>query len=194
MIAGIVMGAGRSSRFGTPKQLLALGDTTGLGQVVANANASALDRVIVVLGRAAEDVRDSFDPGRAEVVENTAYATGCASTILTGLDAAGDCEAVALLLGDMPGVAPDVIDRAVDAWLSARPWAAIVSWRGTPGHPFLFARPAFPDLRALHGDKGVFALLERHPDRVLRVPVDAPLPPDVDRPEDYDRLKAAWSD
>ena len=76
-IAGVVLGAGKSSRFGTPKQLLPFGDTTLLGQAVRNANASALDRVVVVLGRASEELRATVDFGRAEVVENTAYGTGC---------------------------------------------------------------------------------------------------------------------
>ena len=77
-LVGVVLGAGRSSRFGTPKQLLPFGDTTMLGQVVRNANASDLDRVVVVLGRASEELRGSVDFGRAAVVENTAYGTGCA--------------------------------------------------------------------------------------------------------------------
>jgi len=75
---------------------------------VRNANTSALDRVVVVLGRASEELRAAVDFGRAEVVENTAYGTGCASSLLAGLDAAGeDCEAITLLLGDQPGVRAD---------------------------------------------------------------------------------------
>ena len=70
-ITGVVLGAGRSSRFGAPKQLLPFGDTTLLGQVVRNANASSLDRVVVVLGRASDELREKLDFGRAEVVENT---------------------------------------------------------------------------------------------------------------------------
>ena len=61
----------------------------------------------MVLGRASGELRDAIDFGRAEVVENTAYGTGCASSLLAGLDAAGDdCEALFLLLGDQPGVLP----------------------------------------------------------------------------------------
>src|SRR5215210_9325542 len=94
-IVGIVLGAGRSSRFGAPKQLLPFGDTNLIGQVVRNANASGLDRVVVVLGRASEELRASVDFGRAVVVENTVYGTGCASSLLAGMDAAGeDCGAL----------------------------------------------------------------------------------------------------
>jgi molybdenum cofactor cytidylyltransferase len=192
-IVGLVLGAGKSSRFGTPKQLLPFGDTTLLGQVAKNANASALDRVVVVLGRASEELRATVDFGRAEVVENTAYGTGCASSLLAGLDAAGEeCEAIALLLGDQPGVTSGYIDLVIATWRQNRPWAAVTSYEGVFGHPFVFAREAFGELRSLHGDKAVWKLIEAHPERVSRIEISAPLPPDVDDPEDYDLALAHW--
>ena len=180
-VVGVVLGAGRSSRFGTPKQLLPFGDTTMLGQVVRNANASDLDRVVVVLGRASEELRGSVDFGRATVVENTAYGTGCASSLLAGMDAAGeDCEALVLLLGDQPGVRAVFIDSVLAEWRSSRHWASVTSYDGKLGHPFVCARKAFEDLRSLHGDKAVWKLIEAYPERVHRVDIEAPLPPDVD--------------
>lgn len=188
-VVGVVLGAGRSSRFGSPKQLLPFGDTTLLGQVVRNANASSLDRTVVVLGRASGELRDAIDFGRAEVVENTAYGTGCASSLLAGLDAAGDdCRALFLLLGDQPGVLTGFIDRAHSVWRIDRPWAAVCSYRGRLGHPFVFSPTAFEDLRGLHGDKAVWKLIEANPDRVREIELDAELTPDVNTPEDYERV------
>jgi molybdenum cofactor cytidylyltransferase len=208
-IVGVVLGAGKSSRFGSPKQLLPFGNTTLLGQAVRNANASALDRVVVVLGRASEKLRATVDFGRAEVVDNTAYGTGCASSLLAGLDAAGqDCDAIALLLGDQPGVRAEFIDHVIATWQQNHPWAAVTTYNPYPrgpctdgfqtsplralGHPFVFAREAFGELRSLHGDKAVWKLIEAHPERVSRVEIAAPLPPDVDNPEDYDLALAHW--
>jgi molybdenum cofactor cytidylyltransferase len=192
-MVGVVLGAGRSSRFGAPKQLLPFEDTTLLGQVVRNANASNLDRVVVVLGRASEELRASVDFGRAMVVENTAYGTGCASSLLAGMDAAGEsCEALILLMGDQPGVRPEFINFTLAEWRRERPWASVTSYREKLGHPFIFAREAFDDLRGLHGDKAVWKLIEAHPDRVLRVEIEAALPPDVDTPEDYEMALAHW--
>ena len=187
-IVGVVLGAGQSSRFGAPKQLLPFGDTTMLGQAVRNANASDLDRVVVVLGRASGELRGSVAFGRAEVVENTLYGTGCASSLLAGMDAAGEgCEALVLLLGDQPGVRSGFIDAVLSDWRWDRPWASVTSYGGKLGHPFVFAREAFEDLRGLHGDKAVWKLIEAYPDRVRRVAIAAELPPDVDTPEDYER-------
>ncbi|HEX7169771.1 MAG TPA: nucleotidyltransferase family protein, partial [Rubrobacter sp.] len=154
---------------------------------------SSLDRVVVVLGRASGELRASVDFGRAEVVENTAYGTGCASSLLAGLDAAGeDCEAIALLLGDQPGVRAEFIDHVVATWRRERPWAAVSSYLGGLGHPFIFAREAFGELRGLHGDKAVWKLIEASPERVSRVEIEAALPPDVDTPEDYGLALAHW--
>jgi molybdenum cofactor cytidylyltransferase len=192
-IVGVVLGAGRSSRFGAPKQLLPFGDTTMLGQVVRNANTSDLDRVVVVLGRASEELRGSVDFGRAVVVDNTAYGTGCASSLLAGMDAAGeDCEALVLLLGDQPGVRAGIIDCVLSEWRRERPWASVTSYEGNLGHPFVFSREAFEDLRGLHGDKAVWKLIEAYPERVRRIEIDAPLPPDVDTPEDYELALSHW--
>src|SRR3712207_2034262 len=131
VIVGVVLGAGRSSRFGTPKQLLPFGDTTMLGQAVRNANASVLDWVVVVLGRASEDLRGLVDFGRALVVENTSYGTGCASSLLAGMDAAGEeCEALVLLLGDQPGVRSGFIEAVLSEGRRDRPWASVTSYGG----------------------------------------------------------------
>jgi len=194
-VVGVVLGAGKSSRFGAPKQLLPFGDTTMLGQVVGNANVSELDRIVVVLGRASEELRASVDFGRAEVVENTAYGKGCASSLLAGLDAAGeDCTALVLLLGDQPGVKTEFVDLAVATWRRERTWASVTSYLGELGHPFVFSREAFGKLRGLHGDKAVWKLIEAHPERVSRVEIDAALPPDVDTPGDYELALAHWQE
>jgi molybdenum cofactor cytidylyltransferase len=192
-LVGIVLAAGQSHRFGSPKQLLPLGETTLLGQVVKNVNASRLDRVVVVLGRSADEIKKALDLGRATVVDNAAYPSGCASSLLAGLDAAGDCAGWMILLGDQPGVSTRVIDEVASDWLEHPAWISVTSYRGELGHPFVIASSAFADLRGLHGDKAVWKLIESFPQRVRRASIDLALPPDVDTPDDYQRLLASWA-
>jgi molybdenum cofactor cytidylyltransferase len=185
-MVGIVLGAGASKRLGRPKQTLPFGNTTLLGHVMRDVEASALERVVLVVGGAAEETLAGLDLRRAQVARNDSYGTGCASSLLAGLDAAGDCDAVMLILGDMPGVDEAAIDAVAAAWQAAPSWAALTSWRGTLGHPFVFAADAFSDLRELHGDKAVWKLVERHPERVRDIELDRPLPRDVDTWDDYE--------
>jgi molybdenum cofactor cytidylyltransferase len=182
----VVLGAGRSTRLGQPKQLLQLGDTTLLNWTMREAEHSGLDRVIVVVGGGGPDVAASLRPTRASIVSNEAYGTGCASSLLAGLDVAGDCVAIALLLGDMPAVDASLIDEVLAGWAADRTWAAVTSYRDGLGHPFVFSAAAFPTLRGLHGDKAVWKLVDNEPvERVARLAVDRPLPRDVDTWEDY---------
>jgi molybdenum cofactor cytidylyltransferase len=185
-MVGIVLGAGASTRLGRPKQTLPFGDTTLLGHVLRDVEDSSLDRVVLVVGGAAAEALAPITPRRAEVVRNDSYGSGCASSLLAGLDAAGDVMAVMLLLGDMPGVEPAVIDQVASRWDEMRPWAAVTSYRGVLGHPLVFSKEAFPELREPHGDKAVWKLIERRPERVERIDVDRELPRDVDTWDDYE--------
>lgn len=189
-MVGIVLGAGSSRRLGRPKQTLPLGDTTLLGWVIRDVEASSLDRVVLVVGGAADEALAGLRLRRAEVGYNGSYGTGCASSLLAGLDCAGDCEAVMLLLGDMPGVEPAVIDEVRRAWERRRPWAAVTSYEDGLGHPFVFSAAAFATLRGLHGDKAVWKLVERYPKRVQKLPIPRSLPRDVDTWEDYREVAA----
>ncbi len=192
VVTGVILAAGTASRFGSPKQLLPFDGAPLLERVAANAGGSALDRVIVVLGSAAEEIRSEVDLGRAEVADNRAFGAGCASSLRAGLAAAGDCAALMLLLGDQPGVTAAIIDRVLLAWRAQRPWAAVTDYRGTAGHPFVFSNAAFDELALLRGDKAVWGLIERFPDRIERIEVDEELPPDIDSPADLERALAHW--
>jgi molybdenum cofactor cytidylyltransferase len=186
-VVGVVLGAGSSTRLGRPKQTLPFGGRTLLAHVVADVEASALDRVVLVLGGSSAEAAASLpDTSRAEVAHNDDYGTGCASSLLAGLDAAGECDAVVMLLGDMPGVTPAIIDTVAARWRLAPTWAAVTEYRDGIGHPFVFSAEAFPTLRDLHGDKAVWKVVDREPERrVARIPVDADQPVDVDTWDDY---------
>ena len=190
-VVGIVLGAGSSRRLGRPKQTLPLGDTTVLGWALREAEASSLDRVVLVVGGAADEALAALAPRRATVARNDLYGEGCASSLLAGLDAAGRCDGVALLLGDTPGVGAEAIDAVLRHWRRERPWGLVTRWDGGLGHPFVFAAAAFPALRALHGDKAVWKLLDSHSERVAEAAVARCLPRDVDTWEDYAAVRLA---
>jgi molybdenum cofactor cytidylyltransferase len=85
-VAGIVRAAGSSRRLGRPKQTLACGGRTLLEHVVADVEASVLERVVVVLGSDATAVM--LQRGRAELTYAESEG-GCAASLQAGLDAAG---------------------------------------------------------------------------------------------------------
>jgi len=188
-ISGLVLGAGASSRLGQPKQLLPFRGTTLLGWVVNQAErATGLDEVIVVLGRAADEIRGRVDFGNAKVVDNPVFVEGCASSYRAGIGAiAPQSDAIMIILGDQPGIDPETINRVADEWRRGDGQIALASYQGRKGHPMLFARPLFDKLVGLHGDKAAWKLVDANPDLVRLVPLDRPFPKDINTVEDFQR-------
>jgi molybdenum cofactor cytidylyltransferase len=186
-VSGLVLAAGGSSRLGQPKQLLPFGEATLLDHTLGVARACGFDQLVCVLGGGAREVRPVVDLQGIEVVVNEVYGSGCSSSIAAALPViSGDV--LVLLLGDQPGVAPE----SVRALLAGRGDAelAVCRYDDGRGHPFAFARSVFPALAGLHGDKGVWKLLDRAGAGVAEVPVPGAVPPDVDTWEDYEAALA----
>jgi molybdenum cofactor cytidylyltransferase len=95
-------------------------------------------------------------------------------------------EVLVLMLGDQPGVTAETL-AALLAGRRDAPLAAC-AYAGGRGHPLAFARSMFGELQALHGDRGVWKLLDRHAAGVVDVPVAGPIPRDVDTWEDYEAV------
>jgi molybdenum cofactor cytidylyltransferase len=184
---GLVLAAGGSSRLGQPKQLLRFGDRTLLDHTLGIGRACGFDQLICALGGASEEVRRGVDLGGVEVVENRDYGEGCSSSIAAALDVVDDrSDVLVLLLGDQPGVRPESV-RALLAGRGDSP-LAVCRYDDGRGHPFAFARGMFGELSAMHGDKAVWKLLDRHADEVVEVRVPGPVPLDVDTWEDYEAV------
>jgi molybdenum cofactor cytidylyltransferase len=186
-VAGLVLGAGSSTRLGRPKQLLPYGSGTLLGHVVAVARGCDFDQLIVAIGGAAPAVRERIDLSGADVVVNEAYGDGCSSSIAAALAAVDErCEVLVLMLGDQPAVSA----ATVGALLAGRGGAplALCRYDDGRGHPIAFGRSVFGELAALHGDKGVWRLLDARAGELIEVAIAGSLPRDVDTDADYEAL------
>jgi nicotine blue oxidoreductase len=163
MVAAVVLAAGASTRFGSPKQRLLL------EPVLERVRASGVDEILVVLG--AHPVSAS-----ARAVRCPDWSRGPGASLRCGLAALRrDVEAAVVVLGDGPDLAPAAIDRVVEAWREGAGDVVAASYGGVRGHPVLLARTAWPRVP----DAGARAL-----DAVL-VPCDElGAPGDVDLADD----------
>ena len=190
-ISGMILGAGASQRFGEPKQLLPYAGTTLLGWVVSQTQqALELDEVVVVLGRSADEIRARVDFGDAKVVENPVFTEGCASSYRAGIAAIDSrSEAIMIILGDQPGITPELINTLADEWRQSDAPIALCSYEGRKAHPMIFARSLFDQLEVLHGDKAAWKLVDAHAALVHVIPLSLPFPENINTREDFERMQ-----
>ncbi|GAA1521166.1 nucleotidyltransferase family protein [Nocardioides humi] len=187
--AALVLAAGGSRRLGRPKQLLPFVGATLLDATLAMVRRCGFPDVVVALGGAADEVRATVDLSGARVVVNEVYGEGCSSSIAAALPALPTgIDGFVLLLGDQPMVDPDHVHGLVAAARGAS--IAVTRYRDGVGHPFWLGRPLFETLATLHGDKGVWRLVDRAGRRLVEHHADVPVPRDVDTWEDYQLLLA----
>ena len=160
-VPAIVLAAGASTRFGSPKQRLLL------GPVLERVRTSGVSNVVVVLGAHEVDVD-------AKVVHCGEWSRGPGASLRCGLAALPtDVDGAIVVLADGPDLNPAAIDRVLEHAATGEVLAA--SYGGERGHPLFVPRTAFGDVP----DEGMRAMPAR------LVPCDdLGFPGDVDFPED----------
>jgi len=185
-VAGVVLAAGTSSRYGDANKLLARVDGERIvARSVQTYLDAAVDPVVVVVGHEAERVRAALPEG-VRVVHNPDYADGQASSVRTGIGAVPDADAAVVGLGDMPFVRPDTASLLVRAYRAGAGDPLAAAFDGQRGNPVCFGRQWFDALRDVDGDTGGREILLTAPDAALVETGDPGVRRDIDRPDDLD--------
>ena len=194
-IAGVVLAAGASRRFGAQKLLAPLEGKPLVRWAVERMVAAPTSSTLVVIGGADADavraalaglavrfvVAEDGGPGPREMSASLHAAVRALS---------GESPRAAVFaLGDQPRVPAAAVAGVVHAFrASGAPIVVPVYRGGVRGHPVLFAANLFPELLHVRGDEGGRSVVGRDRSRVTEVPIDAPPPRDVDEPGDLDAL------
>jgi CTP:molybdopterin cytidylyltransferase MocA len=169
-VAAIVLAAGEASRFGAPKQRLLL------PSVLGRLGSSSVDEIVVVAGAYELEPCGSEPQGvPCRVVYCEDWRRGQGASLRCGLAAlADDVTAAVVVLADGPTLAPEAVNRVLDAWRSEGSVVA-ASYGGSRGHPLVLGRADWIEIP----DEGLR-------DRPVRlVPCDdLGAPGDVDTPDD----------
>lgn len=189
----VVLAAGASARFGSPKQLVRIQGRPLLHRAVANAVEVAGQAVLVVLGAHAAELAPLLRHSPASVLINREWSEGIASSIrLAVRHLPPSCGGVLLTLADQAAVTADDLGRIAGAWRRQPQSIVAARYEAAFGVPAIFPRSDFAALGELRGDRGARDLLRRSRDRVTGVDV-ANAAIDIDTPEDLLRLEAAVS-
>ncbi len=194
-VAAIILAAGASSRFGSPKALALLEGRPILEHVLDAVRTAGIEDIVVVLGHAAQEIEDGIDWLSERRVRNPdpRYLAGSLQVGLSAvLDIDPPVKGVVIALGDQPRTRPEVIRALIGAARSSdRPVVIPHYADGGGANPVLLRADGFELVDEASGDRGLGPILASDPDLVLEVPV-AGSNPDIDRPLDLAEL--AWAE
>ncbi|MDN6855904.1 nucleotidyltransferase family protein [Pseudomonas sp. CAN2814] len=181
-VVALVLAAGQGSRFGADKRRATLPDGRSLLAHSVERALAVFDEVRVVL-RDGERAEDFGLPSPCRVIHSPDAALGMGHSLAAGIASLGDSQAcaVAILLGDMPWIAPQTLRELTDA--ASASTILFPLHDGQRGHPVLFGREFWPALTQLSGDEGARVVVQAHRDRCITLEVtDAGVLRDVDTP------------
>ncbi|WP_236239657.1 NTP transferase domain-containing protein [Streptomyces sp. CC228A] len=184
MIAGLLLAAGGGRRLGgRPKALLEHRGRLLVEHAVAALREAGCGVVHVVLGAAADTVRERAALPGCVLVDNPAWEQGMGSSLRAGLESLAGTGAGAALVSlvDQPGIGAAAIARVAAAYRGADSLAA-ASYAGERGHPVLLGSDRWAEVAAgAQGDRGARTYLRAHEHEIDLVPCG-----DVARPYDID--------
>ena len=190
-VAGVLLAAGTSDRFGDRNKLLATHDGDPLVRRAARTLLDAgLDPVVAVVGHEADRVVDALAGLDVAVVTNDAYAAGQATSLRSGIGALRDrderVDAAVIALGDMPFVEPETVETLVAAYEAGVGDALAAAHGGVRGNPVLFDRRFFGALADVSGDVGGREILLTSEESACVAVSDPGVRRDIDEPGDLE--------
>lgn len=188
----IILAAGSSSRFGSPKQNLVYQGKTLLQRAIQTALTSAsCENVLVVLGANEDEIRPNISDQQVNIAYNPQWEEGMASSIRLGVAELQKLEPLTtsaiLMLCDQPFVDSLLIYQLTERKAENDSGIVACEYKNTFGVPALFDKKHFRELKSLTGNEGAKKLIGLYPDDVATVPF-ALGAIDIDTIEDYERL------
>jgi len=186
-LAGMILAAGASTRFGSPKQLAEYAGEALIVGAVRCALSQCSACVIVVTGANYADLAPILDELPVRIIRNPQWRDGMGSSISSGMAGVPDHSAgILLMLCDQPAVTGADLDRLIMAWRQVPGQIAAARYADTLGVPAIFPQPYWQQLRDLKKKEGAKQII-RNAKAVSAVDMPSAAL-DIDTPEDLDEL------
>jgi molybdenum cofactor cytidylyltransferase len=194
MIAAVVLAAGESSRMGRPKALLPIEGRSFIERIVAELQKTAVERIIVVLGHNAAELRPKIEHLPVTIIVNPDYKQGQLSSLQAALrhllsaSIAERVDGVLVHLVDHPYIDAALVDTMISRFYSSQPPIVVPRYGEHRGHPVLFSASLFGELLEAPLEQGAKAVVNAHRDATLEVETAEPgVTIDIDTPDEYRR-------
>jgi molybdenum cofactor cytidylyltransferase len=185
-VAGIVLAAGRSERFGQPKVVYAVEGIPMVCRVADALAAGGCNPIIVVAGPDDGAVRGALAALPVRVVRNADAGRGIGTSVAAGARACpSDVDAIAVAVADQPWLSAELVQRLIDAWRHGRARIVRPVAGDVVGHPVVFDGSLLGELCAVDAQRGGSAVIAAHATEVALIAIDdARTVADVDTPAD----------
>ena len=186
----IILAAGESNRLGFPKQTLLYKGKTLLELAIEAGLKSKCSPVNVVLGSNANAIEKGINAYNVNVIYNTEWAEGMASSIragITNLQKNEGIDGVVIMLCDQPFVTSTTINSLLYKQQETGKKIVASSYKNILGVPVLFDESLFRELHLLKGQEGAKQILSNHPDDIATIPFEKGSI-DIDTLADYEDL------
>ena len=198
----LIPAAGKSRRMGRPKVSLPLGGRTVLEHVISALQHAGIDDILVVLGAHVAPMSAMLHRAGARVLVPADETHTMRATVEQGLTWLENrfhpkpTDSWFLVPADYPILEPAIVRKLIRKRQTNRHYSIFIpTYQGRRGHPALIGWRHVSVIRALPPEVGLNVYLRRQTKKTLEVPVDSPtILWDLDTPEDYQRILAAWEE
>lgn len=174
MITCVLLSAGLSERFGSPKALAKLHNETVIERLLKMLDKTQVSEIIVVLGAYADQIKPLLlDHTKVRFVYNKDYNFGQTSSFKAGVeDVLSDVRGIMLLPVDYPLISADTINALIRCFLEDNPRILIPTFEGKKGHPPLFSANLRDEFLALDNESGLNMIAYAHQPETISFPVE----------------------
>jgi molybdenum cofactor cytidylyltransferase len=183
-VAAVLLAAGKSSRMGSCKPLLPLGDSTVIDRCLKTLHQRGVNDIVVVLSIHGEDVAREAHNHSVQIVVNPDESGDMASSIRAGRDnTTPETSGIIIALCDYPLVLPSTVKALIEQHTKHPECIITPTYYGRRGHPLLLPRSILEELTEGNTLRDV---LRKDATRIREVPLeDAGILIDMDTPDDY---------
>lgn len=193
-IAGVILAAGESRRFGKPKQLVDWKGEPLIRYIIRKALDTRLSRIVVVTGAYTDDISKRISDLPITQIHNSGWGEGQSSSIRLAINELGtDINGVIFILADQPRLSVDLIHALLAAHSTTLAPIIAPRYDNQRGNPVLFDRSTFSELLTLSGNQGGREVFDRYSIQFIDWN-DSNILVDIDTLDDYLRLKNNWNE
>ena len=186
----LVLAAGGSVRLGAPKQLLKRGGETLVHRAVRLAASTQPQRLLVVVGGYAKEVRDAIADMPVEILNNDRWQEGLASSLRTAADVLGHDQSTLIMGCDQPALELSHLRRLLAGAATSVSACAATLHGQARGIPAVASAAVLGQARGLRGDRGLRGALQALPEDAIYLMQAVELEFDLDTPGDVEKAIA----